>query len=347
LTNISIDSYDENYKQAGDYINNVYNPFVTRMNKATTGLQAAKDLLPKLRGAWAQYTKAEEIDKKFYRLEWDEETEIPEVMEYVDWGISTDIEKDAKGNIILHLGMEMIAENLLHQWYRVSYRMNCKAGEILSSDIMEPLIGNCMDNMKIEIATVNKERSRQLNMKNIEVVYELVNMLTAGFVEGMIENGGLQWENDDMFDTGIHIDSPAGFQLLGVTLVNVMEQVLYSNKVFDNATNRTKFNDFCGLSQYTTLKYLLPKMDKGPLTLNNREYFLFLALIDCACQLLLGDRGDYLFEGLEKVGVDASLRAMFLSNAQKHYNNSLDYFRKKDITISFLEKPRDWNMVIR
>ena len=108
---------------------------------------------------------------------------------------------------------------------------------------------------------------------------------------------------------------------------------------------RHAFDKVVSMGQYLTLLGLLPEIDKGPVTLNFRQYILFLILMDCACQLLLGDHEEDFIEGLEQVKVNAGLRKEFMKAAQANVKGAMEDFKKNRSKITPLENLHDWNRI--
>jgi hypothetical protein len=338
------DDYEPLFKEINDFITDVNNPFIDGYNVTVKTVEGFNAIIKQLQSAYLMYSKATEEDNRLVWFDWSDTADKPPRIDTINYGISYDLEFEQDGTILLHLDTIMMIENLLDLSLRVSYRMKCSLEETFTKEVMEPLAGHCIELLKNEVMVNEDERVKKIDLRHIEDSYYVIEKLTTVFVEGEVA-GGLRHEGPEMFEPSLLIEKPGIFGLLTATIVSVMDQLLFTNKNFDNQKNRNALNSIVSINQYITVKHHMVMVDAGPVTFNFRQHLTFLMLLDCTCQMLVGDHDYEFFKGLELVNVDAEARKLYLKTAQSFYKDTLDNFKKNNITVTFLEKTRNWNQV--
>jgi hypothetical protein len=336
---------DELYEEINEYIADEYNPFMDNYNKVIDKASHLNDDMDDLHNAYLQYTKATEVEGQVIWTEWFDSGPFGDDFEFVDVGVTYDFEFVEDGKLLFHLDTQIILENILQQIYRGSYLMNCKQEEIFTREILEPLIGRNLEIMKNEIADANTEVGNRIDMKGIDIGYELIHDITGVFIDGITSQNINLFGDNGMNQPGLHIPKPGNNSLMALTMINVMDQLFFDNPAFDHPKNQQAFNRVANLCHYITLKNRLLKMFEGEVTLSMSQYFLFLAFMDCASQLLVGEHDQDFIEGLKTLKVDDEALKMYLKMSREHYKGALEHFDKNNITVTYLKHTRNWNSV--
>jgi hypothetical protein len=334
--------FDKFYNDLKKYIIEEYNPFMTRYNSVMNEMKGFNDTLEKLRDGYLLYTQAEHLENRINWFDWMPVKFMAPDIDAVDFGISFDLEYDDKEMITLHLDTYMIIEDLLNMSLRESFKIKCTLQELFTNQVMEPLVGHCIDIMINEVKISEKEWPQKIDIEKIDGSYYVIENLTRMFVEG--ESSRIDKDKGDMYQSMLVIKK-GGANNLGVPMITVMDQLLFTNKKFDTIKNRDILNNIVSIDQYLTLRYLLPKSDKSDISLNLRQYILLLMLLDCVCQLLVGDHDYEFIKGLDKVGVNAEIRRKFLKEAPLKYKESMEHFKEINSEVPFLKVARDWNRI--
>ncbi len=340
-----LEIYNPLEESIDDYIVNEYNPMMNKFNQNNKDIQVAGNIIQKLHKNHILYTKAKEFDFCELWLEWEKQAHFQEEIEGVDFGISYDVEFGKKGGIIFHLYTNMVTEGIFNLFLVSSFRLSCSLKEIFTPEMMYPLVGRALFLMKNQVELSNNNRTNKLNMSLIDIGWDVVEGISNVFLEGETAKEEFLTESKNMYAPALNITKSGLIELLGVTMVNIMEQLLFTNPNFDHIRNQSALNEIVGINQFVTLKHRMMKLAKEETILNNRQHVLFLLLLDCTCQLLLGDNGEEFYDGLDGVKINAQSRLLFLKEAQKFYAQAMKNYKENGSKIPFLEKTRDWNRV--
>lgn len=328
------------------YFNQEFNPFIERYNNAITKHKKFYSEIKNVHKAYLFYTKAKEASEgdKIY-IEWTKQKLFKDLEEAVDYGVSYDEEYGKNGEITFHLDTVIRIEDVLEVMVRNSYLMQCSFKEIFTTEVLEPLIGHNLDLASGEITQNVKKNNIDFDLKMIEANYNTTQEVTKILIEGVTSKESFDVKDENYYKEVITYKNPAEVQTLGVPSLNIMNQLFFLNNNFDNKRNREIFNNYFSLSNYITLEFLLPKSDKGPISLNSNQYILFLIILDCTCQLLVGDHAEEFYEGLKKVGINAERRKIFMKSAQQILKIEKEHFKETNSVVTPLETRYDWNKI--
>ncbi len=340
-----LEIYNPLAESIDSYVVDEFNPMVNKYNKNNKDIKSVNKNIQKLHENHILYSKAKEIDFRELWLEWEKPVIIQEEIEFVDYGVSYDVEFGKRGGVIFHLYTNMNVEGIFNLYFVSSYRLACSLKEIFTPEMMYPLVGRALFLMKNQAQLANDNIALNDNLDAIEIGWKIVDGICSVFIEGETAKDDFLNEPKNMYAPVLNITNSGLIELLGVTMVNVMEQLLFTNPNFDHIRNQQVLNEIVGINQLITLKHRMMKLAREKTILNNRQAILFLLFLDCTCQLLLGDNGEEFYDGLDVIKIDAETRLFFLKEAQKFYAQALNRYKENGSKIPFLEKTRDWNRV--
>ena len=220
--------------------------------------------------------------------------------------------------------------------------------DIFIYDLFNPMVSiaiiNCYKGLKRECSLNNIELP-----KGLETSEQVGQILTQNIIDQyhnyrkkedllnkvLIESEGLEIVPDDDITT-----------LIKGTFM-VLDEILYYNKNFNRIYNREQFSSHVPTARYFTLKARCLTIEQNPVTLTMFDTVLLLLCLDCALQMLLGDRADELIATLEKQGLDKERRSIFFREGTNLFKDFRAMLKASRATIDVLEKEHDWNKMMR
>lgn len=118
----------------------------------------------------------------------------------------------------------------------------------------------------------------------------------------------------------------------------VMDEVLFDNTAFKRNHNRDVFFEQVPECRYYTLKMKCMKINRQQVDLTILDTKLFLIVLDCSLQILLGDKVDFLIPVLDGRGAVEKVRDIFFKSATELFN----LFKGQTLA----PVPTDWNALI-
>ena len=119
----------------------------------------------------------------------------------------------------------------------------------------------------------------------------------------------------------------------------IIDEILYNNLAFKRSYNRSVFYNYVPECRYYTLKMKCIQIAQHPVALSSLDVQLFLVLLDCSLQILLGDKADFLIAVLEERGVSSNHRKMYFKSATELFSIFHDS--------AIAPAQTDWNSIIQ
>jgi hypothetical protein len=265
-------------------------------------------------------------------------------LDYEEFNLSItfDVELDEKNKLWLHLGGFCEIDNSFQSFSRASFDLRCKKEEIFTRENLEPLFGYLIDRIKEDVSIQCRKKGIEFNGSEFDSTESLVECSLDDYFNQPRDFQDTLPEFDKFIEY-ITFVSPSFFSFLSIVIVNVIDQLLFFNKKFDNRRNMEKMAEIISVSFYLTVRNKIADIKPKKIKLDLRQYICFLTLMDCVCQLLVGDHDSDFKEQLKKEKCDEEYIIKFLSLAQEHYKDAMDTFKKLDLNIINLKEKRDWN----
>lgn len=97
----------------------------------------------------------------------------------------------------------------------------------------------------------------------------------------------------------------------------VMDEILFNDPRFNRRKNRDEFFQKVESAVYFSLRNKCITIKESELTLNQWEMHYFLIIQDCALQMAMGDKGEFLNETMLKTGFTQAAQNMWYTGAGK------------------------------
>jgi len=178
-----------------------------------------------------------------------------------------------------------------------------------------------------------------------EVVLQISNTLIAQYFDIRmpqdIENAYL------MSKTGLECKPEIDSVILLKCTFMVLDELLYNSTQFDRKHNLEVFSDYVPEPKYFTIKMNCGEIDEHRVKLNYLDTILFYICVDCALQMLVGDKSDLLIAALAKNGFTDEIRKAFLKHGTAFFEQYQTKVRMPGVRIVNLEEKHDWNLLFR
>jgi hypothetical protein len=128
---------------------------------------------------------------------------------------------------------------------------------------------------------------------------------------------------------------------------DILDEVLFYHPNFNKVHNREVFSDIIPLPRYATIKSNCKAIERDDVNLNGVDTIIFFQCLDCALQMIVGDKADSILSYLEPQGFDAETQAAFIKSATDHFNLLNNMLKESNARIMNLENRVDWLNIIR
>ena len=213
---------------------------------------------------------------------------------------------------------------------------------------VKPIITNSINNALLEFRNICIENlvnlTPEMKEKDPEVTEEMIEMVCNNMVEQYFTiRKPNDIENGEAF-TEIELKCPkAGFTdvTLNLTFL-IMEQILFNNIGFNRRHNREVFFRIVPEMKFYSLRMKCIQIGEHDVDLTIMDVHLFLICMDCALQMILGDKADSLIPVLEQRGVTNETQMLWFKSATDLVNACRDSVQD---SIERKEK-YEWNKLI-
>lgn len=188
---------------------------------------------------------------------------------------------------------------------------------IISNAIMNGLVQFRQMCIKSEV-----DLSPEMKEKDPEVTDEMIEGVCGHIIDEY-------WTNRKPYDTTnagalteVELNCPSASSAnltLNLTFL-VMEQILFNNRRFNRLHNREVFFEVVPEMKFYSLRMKCIQIGKHDVALTVEDVHYFLICMDCALQMVLGDKGDRLIPVLEEHGVTDAAQQMWFKSASELLN---------------------------
>jgi len=127
----------------------------------------------------------------------------------------------------------------------------------------------------------------------------------------------------------------------------IIDELIYNNPLFNRKHNRAALGHYIHESKYNTLKMKCLEITEHPVTLSYYDAIFFYICVECALQMLLGDKGDLMTDSLDAKGMVTEVRGLFIRHGSLLFDKLHQNISKTNASISDLETNRDWDNLFK
>jgi hypothetical protein len=258
-------------------------------------------------------------------------------------GYDYETRPDGKKWVYIDMGLKL---NYASVVYRSGFEFNEKAltwKEIFVFDIVSSMLKTALNETQkgyTLFCEVNKIR--------VPADCKIPGALIEPFTNTIIEQYTLYRSISDkanryLINTTV-LEAESGFEtyLLFKYTFDILQEVLFYHPHFNKEHNRAVFSEIIPLPRYFTLRYRCASIEFENISLSGFDMVLFLQCLDCALQMLLGEKADLLISTLEEQGFDAETQAEFIKSGTQQFNLVNKMLKESNARITNLENRVDW-----
>lgn len=150
-------------------------------------------------------------------------------------------------------------------------------------------------------------------------------------------------QNDDLINV-VTLDAEPGSNIYSIFIYTfeILHEVLFYNPSFNRENNRNVFAEVIPMSRYFTLKYKCKGIERGDITMNGVDMVFFFQCLDCALQMIVGDKAYQIITALEPRGFSGETHVEFIRSGTEEINNFKSLLKQYNARILNLEDHIDW-----
>lgn len=207
---------------------------------------------------------------------------------------------------------------------RSQYKLRCENFEwdhLFVVENVKPIVSNAIMNALIEFKRICLENSVALTPEMIKKEPEVPDHMIDLVCENMVHQ---YLNNNKPFDianglalTEVELRCPSS-QSVSITLnltFLVMEQILFNNRGFNRKHNREVFFAVVPEMKFYSLRMKCIQIGKHDVEMTPIDVHFFLICMDCALQMILGDKADLLIPVLEERGATDEVQKVWFKSA--------------------------------
>jgi hypothetical protein len=178
---------------------------------------------------------------------------------------------------------------------------------------------------------------------------DLLEPFTKTIVEQYILYRSIDDEEKDSLINTIRFECETGLEtiLIFKYTFDILDEVLFYHPNFNKEHNRGLISDLVSLSHYATLKSNCKAIELENISLSGYDMVIFFQCLDCALQMLIGNKADLLVSVLEKQGFDSETQAAYIKSGTNQFNQLNQTLKDSNARILNLENRVDWLSIIK
>ena len=252
------------------------------------------------------------------------------------------------GHVYIDIGIEMIpAAAIMVRSGFVFNNKDLKWDDVFTSlnivPIVHKTIRNCIDGFK--------EQCLAFNIPMPGTVKE-DDEITFAISKNIIDQYFTYRQHVDIAYSWLMDNPGLEFPITNETMITlkgtfaIIDEVLYRNAAFDRAQNLEIFNKIVPEGKYFTLKINCIAIDKNPVRLSLYNINLFYHCLECALQLIAGDKAEALIPALGRNGMTKEVQDIFTVSGAEMLYYLYAMLEDSKAQLWDREKQPDWNKLI-
>lgn len=147
----------------------------------------------------------------------------------------------------------------------------------------------------------------------------------------------------------IGIDCVSGTDTIIVinTTFCILDQILFHHPAFDKQHNKEAFSDSVPIPRYLTLKFKCLLIEYDDVQLNVFDMIMFCQTLDCALQMLVGNKSDVIIKAIAGKGITNELQQEYITLGTELFAQLKESLQTTNTRLVNLENFVDWNSLLR
>ncbi|GEM_PF-4058539 len=147
-------------------------------------------------------------------------------------------------------------------------------------------------------------------------------------------------------NVGLECESGTDSILVFKCTYTILREILFSNTAFSNSRNRDAFGEVIPLPRYITIKNNCMLIEVEDVLLNFVDTVYFLQCLDCALQMLVGDKSDIVASAIASKGISNEMVQAYIKAGTKQFKQFREMLQSSNASIANLETLHDWNSLL-
>ena len=219
--------------------------------------------------------------------------------------------------------------------------------DIFIPDMITPMVNTAVQ--KCQGAFIQLCKSNKIPIdENIEIGEEIILSISNAIIEQYSGHRKLSDKQNEYLlnNTGLVIEP--GYEVI-VTIqcvFMIIDEFLFNQQPTHKIHNHKTFGEIVPIPRYITIKMNSLEIEKQTVELSFYDTIMFYQCLDCALQLLLGDKAPGLIATLEKRGLNQEVQDIFFKNGTILFKQLREMLESSNARFINLETQRDWNNLL-
>jgi hypothetical protein len=220
--------------------------------------------------------------------------------------------------------------------------------DVFTHDFIFPLVNASVQNCDQAYSGFCEEHN-MLYPHNLDINDILLETITNSIIEQYVTYRSISdADHAYLINTiGLECDIDADMLVLFKCTFAILDEILFTNPAFNKAHNREAFSDCVPVQRYATLKHNCLEPEEDVVQLSFYDTIMFFQCLDCALQMLVGDKFDRLLLAVEAKGIDKKMSATFIKAGTEMFAEFRKMLQSSNAHITNIENLPDWNSIIR
>jgi len=272
----------------------------------------------------------------------DIEAETPGKGPIIQLAHNYDYETLPDNNFHFYSDITLRLPNIVSVTIRSQYKIISEEFEwdnLFSVEIINAILSNAIDNTIRNLTSFCKQNLPELSIditkEQTSITDETINVISKDVVDTYFNYRKMDDINNAPMLRTIGLVCPDTNEMkntLNLTF-HILDQILFNNLSFQRLKNQDVFFDIVPMVKYHSLRLKCLQIQQQEVELSQVDVHFFLRCVDCAVQMLLGDKAEYLIRELAQHGVNDEIQSVFFKNTTRlfdMYANSHELEEKHD-----------------
>lgn len=254
---------------------------------------------------------------------------------------------DGTKRVYIDIGMKFSNSKIL---FRSGFEFDGREmnwDEVFDYDFINKLINRAFEISSDEYCRICEERNIPFTVvKNLNE--NLAATMTKGIIKQYTEYRSVSDKENEYLINTVGLECEPGNEsiaLLKCTFL-ILDEILINHPSFNNEYNRDAFSDYIPMPKYYTLRFNCLLIEYNEVQISFYDTILFYHCLDCALQMLVGDKSDIIIEAIEKKGIDKKMQQLFIESGTEFFGQLREMLINSNARILNLETHVDWNSLI-
>jgi hypothetical protein len=219
--------------------------------------------------------------------------------------------------------------------------------DVFVGDMIEPMVNMALQKCYGGFIQLCKSNGIVIP-DEIEIKDDMIPSISDGIINQYFNYRKIQDEENEYMINNIGFKCTSGNDtiiMLKSTFL-VIDEFLFNNDKFNKLQNRKAFGNVVPLPRYMTLKMNCAKIDEQDVQLSFFDTVMFSECLDCALQMLLGNKASKLRAALKRGGINEEIQTAYFKLGTALFTQLKEMLSSTNSRIINLENQYNWNNLL-